>query len=268
MRICMMSLMMDECPVEEIIATAKACNMEAIDWITLHGRKAAELKKLCDDAGLPIVAHTMVKWGFVNGEKNYFDEFKASLDDACTLGAKVLMLPPFARREQTSFADDRKRYAEYFARAFELSSRTDVTLTLESTGYGNSPITTADECLEIVHQVPGLKITFDQGNTATAEDPVEAYKKLREHVVHFHLKDWSVFDCEVPGSDKKRCGKFFRDATIGEGDMDIASFWAEVSPAESRLFVNPETRDYTGKRTHLETFRKVCDTLNSYPCGK
>lgn len=265
MKICMMSLMMGDSPVEEIVATAKACNMEAIDWISLHGKTAAELRKLCDDAGLPIAAHTMIKWGFINGEKNYFDEFKASLDDACVLGAKVMMLPPFARKGQTSMADDRKRYAEYFAKAYELSSKTDVTLTLESTGFVDSPITTADECLEILRQVPGLKVTFDQGNTATADDPIAAYRKLREYVVHFHLKDWKIYDQKPAGidADLKRCGKYFQDITIGEGDMDLRSFWQETTPAERELFVNPETKDFTGKEPYIETFRKVCKYLQS-----
>ena len=50
MKICMMSLMMEDSPVEEIVSTALECRMEGIDWIGLHGKKASELKKLCDDA--------------------------------------------------------------------------------------------------------------------------------------------------------------------------------------------------------------------------
>ena len=52
MKICMMSLMMNEAPVSEIVSTALACKMEAIDWIGLHGCRAEYLKKICDDAGL------------------------------------------------------------------------------------------------------------------------------------------------------------------------------------------------------------------------
>ena len=260
----MMSLMMEDSPVEEIIAVAKACKMEAIDWIGLHGKSAAELKKLCDDAGLYIAAHTMIKWGFVNGDKNYMDEFKSSLDDACTFNAPVLMLPPFARKNQQNMADDRKRYAEYYAQGCELAKASGVQLTLESTGFLQSPITTADECLEILRQIPDLRVTFDQGNVATADDPLTAFEKLRDYVVHFHVKDWYVSDTPSAGADLKRCGKYFTDATIGEGDMDIKSFWQLTNARERELFVNPETRDYTGKRTALETFEKVCATLQSY----
>ena len=257
-------MMMDDHPVQEIISTAKACKMEAIDWIGLHGKTAAELKKLCDDAGLYIAAHTMLKCGFINGDKNYMDEFKSSLDDACTFNVPVMMLPPFARVNQESMADDRKRYAEYFARGCELAKAAGVQLTLESTGFVNSPITTADECLEILRQVPDLRVTFDQGNVATAEDPVSAFEKLRDYVVHFHIKDWYVSDSPAPNAELKRNGKYFADATIGEGDMDIKTFWQMTNDRERQLYVNLETKDYSGKRTALETFKKVCDTVNSY----
>lgn len=263
MRICMMSLMMEEFPVKEIVDTACYCQMTGIDWIGLHGKTAAELRKLCDDAGLPVIAHTMLKWGFIRDKANYLDEFKASLDDACIMGAKVLMLPPFAREKQTSLADDRKRYAAYFAEAAELSLKAGVTLTLESTGFGNSPITTAGECLEILRQVPGLKLTFDQGNVATAGDPLAAFDQLREYVVHFHLKDWKVYDTPEPGSDLKRCGKYFADAAIGTGDMDIKSFWAMTTPEERLLPVNPETKDYTGKQSPREFFSRLCSELSA-----
>ena len=264
MKICMMSLMMEDSPVEEIVSTALECRMEGIDWIGLHGKKASELKKLCDDAGLYIAAHTMIKWGFINDDPNYFDEFKSSLDDACTMGVPVMMLPPFARKAQTSMADDRKRYTEYYARACELSKAAGVQLTLESTGFRTSPITTAEECLEILQQVPDLRVTFDQGNVATADDPLRAFELLRKYVVHFHVKDWYVSDTPSPAGDLKRCGKYFTDATIGEGDMDLAGFWKLTNSAERELYVNPETRDYTGKRSPLEVFRQVCAEMRSW----
>ena len=264
MKICMMSLMTDDSPVEKIVSTALECKMDAIDWIGLHGKKAIELKKLCDDAGLYIAAHTMIKWGFIKGDKNYFDEFKASLDDACVLGVPVMMLPPFARENQISFADDRKRYTEYFARGCELAKSCGVQLTLESTGFGKSPITTAEECLEILQQVPDLRVTFDQGNVATADDPVRVFELLRDYVVHFHVKDWYISDTPETNYDLKRCGKYFADATIGEGDMDIAAFWKLTNDKERELYVNPETRDYTGKRTPFEVFSKVCAEMRSW----
>ena len=107
-------------------------------------------------------------------------------------------------------------------------------------------------------------MTFDQGNVATADDPLSAFAKLRDYVVHFHVKDWYVTDTPIPGSDLKRCGKYYTDATIGEGDMDIRSFWQMTNARERSLYVNPETKDYTGKRTAVEVFKQVCAEMHSW----
>ena len=260
----MMSFTMNMYALEDIVSTAITCGMEAIDWIGLHGCRAEYLKKVCDDAGLHIASHTMFKDGFLYDKRSSFDEFKSSMDDAHTLGAPIMMIPPFARYNQTSRDDDRKRYTEYYARCCEYAKGSGVTLTLESTGYHNSPITTADECLEVLSQVPDLRLTFDQGNVASAENPIEAYKKLRQYVVHFHLKDWYVFDEPHEKAEKKRCGKYFADAIIGQGNMDLKSFWQEVSQEERQLYVNPETWDRSGKWDSVGFFTPVCAAMRSW----
>ena len=145
MKLCMMSCMMGRFTPEQIVATATACGMEAIDWVSTHHTEPAELRKISEDAGLRIAAHTMIKEKFLRRETDYLDEFKASLDDACILGAPVLMLPPFPRIRQVSLEDDRKAWTEYYAQALPLARKAGVTLTLESTGMINSPIVTVSE---------------------------------------------------------------------------------------------------------------------------
>ncbi len=269
MKICMMSLMMSDIvgcgyPIREILAVAAECGMGAIDWIGLHHTTALELKKASDAAGIPVAAHTMLKEGFMHDRPNYMDEFKSSLEDAVTMEAPVLMLPPFARVNQTSLADDRSRYVDYYGQALELSQKAGVTLTFESTGYHNSPITTADECLEILRQVPGLKLTFDQGNVATADDPCEAFLKLRKYVAHFHVKDWHVADVPGDGYTLKRNQLYYKDATLGHGNMDIKSFWQLTTPEERLMWVNPESCDFTGRRPVREVFQEICSTMRNY----
>ncbi len=269
MNICMMSLMMSDIvgrgyPIKEILSVASDCGMGAIDWIGLHHTTSRELKAASDAAGIPIAAHTMLKEGFINDDPNYLDEFKSSLEDAVIMGAKVLMLPPFARKNQTSMADDRSRYLDYFGQALELAQAARVTLTLESTGFTHSPITTADECLELLRQLPGLKVTFDQGNVATADDPCEAFLKLREYVVHFHVKDWHVSTTPKEGYTLKRNNLYFKDALMRQGDMPIKDFWILTNERERSLWVNPESCDFTDQRPPLEVFKEICAEMRSW----
>ncbi|MBO4633219.1 MAG: sugar phosphate isomerase/epimerase [Lentisphaeria bacterium] len=253
--------MMGSTPPKEIVRTAVSCGMTAIDWVTTHGNDPRELKKISQDAGLKIAAHTMVKYKFLRREPDYLDEFKYSLDDACELEAPILMIPPFARKDQKSLEDDRKAWTEYYAQVCPLAQEAGITLTLESTGLRDSPIVTADEVLEVIGQVPGLKLVFDIGNTATADDPIQAYRKLREHVVHIHLKDRKIYDREEPGSLLKRNGKYFRPAVIGEGDLGLKKFWEEVDSRGRKLYVNLETQDYSEARNHAKILRNASDFL-------
>lgn len=264
MKLCMMSLILNQLPPKKITDAAVDCGMTAIDWITTHGTDPRILKRISEDAGLKIAAHTMLKKKFQEHKPDYLDDFKYSLEDAVLMGAPILMIPPVARENQKSLEEDRKAWTEYFALACPLAQEADITLTLESTGYRSSPITTADEVLEVIRQVPGLKVTYDHGNTATADDPVEAYRKLKSYIVHFHLKDWKITDREEPGSTLKRDGRFYREAVIGEGDLELRKFWNEVDSRGRELYVNLETADYSGQNMTPEVLRKVSDVLRNW----
>ena len=78
--------------VEECVKIASDLKMDGIDWVTTYNRDPKELKKLSDDAGLPVVAHTF----FLRDktEPAFLSSAERSLDDACVLGAPVVMIPP------------------------------------------------------------------------------------------------------------------------------------------------------------------------------
>ena len=265
MKLCMMSCMLGASMTpQEIVRTAVECGMDAIDWVSTHRTDPAELKKMSLDAGLKIVSHTMLKTKFLKRESDYMDDFKASLEDACILGAPILMLPPFPRYEQISMEDDKKAWIEYFAQACPLAQQAGVTLTVESTGYPNSPIVTVEETLEVLAAVPGLKVTLDNGNMSTAGDFMQGYTRLHDHVVHFHLKDYKISDTETPRSNRTRCGKYYTDCVIGEGDLDLRSYWNTVDERGRELYVNLETLDPTKARTNAQVQKLVADQLRNW----
>ena len=265
MKLCMMSCMLGASMTpREIVQTAVECGMDAIDWVSTHKTDPAELRKMSLDAGLKIVSHTMLKTKFLKRESYYMDEFKESLEDACILGSPILMLPPFPRYEQVSMEDDRKAWIEYYAQACPLAQKAGVTLTVESTGYPNSPIVTVEENLEVLKAVPGLMATLDNGNMSTAGDFREGYTRLKEYVVHFHLKDYKVFDTEQPLSSRRRTGKYYRDCVIGEGDLDLRSFWNTVDEKGRELYVNLETLDPAKERTNAQVQKLVAEKLRHW----
>lgn len=241
MKLCMMSLMMPEYTPAEIVQTALECGMAGIDWITTHGHRADELRRICDDAGLPVVAHTLLMERFVRREANPLDPVKQGIDDALTLGAGIMMLPPFPRQPASSMEQDRREWIEFYREAAPLVAEAGIVPTLESTGFANSPVTTADEMLEVLAAVPELRLTFDNGNIATAEDPLAAWRRCRDAVVHVHFKDWHVTDAPAADAERKRNGRYFAMALLGEGDLALDALWRELRAGGYHGYINLET---------------------------
>ncbi len=263
MKLCMMSLMMmDKFTPAEIIRTARECGMSAIDWVTTHHTPAAELRKRCDDAGLPIAAHTPLLQGFIEESPDALDEFKRSVEDAVTLGAPVMMIPPFAHKRVMPVDEDRRLWIEQFRQMLPIAQQAGITLTFESTALNRSPIITADEALEVLHAVPGLKLTFDNGNVATAENDADSFRKVQDFVVHVHFKDWIITDEPVPGSDRKRDGRYYTLALIGKGNIDFKPTWKAIRESGYDGYVNLETCDSV--IPIQKALKQVCDTLRDW----
>ena len=265
MKLCMMSCMMQGAEPENVVRAAVECGMDAIDWVCRRRyAQAKQLRKLSEDHGLKIAAHTTMDSAFIDRDPNALDDFKRSLEFAVELGAPVMMLPPFPRKDQVSMEDDRKAWTEFYAQTQPLAKAAGITLTLESTGYRNSPITTAVEALEVLHAVPGLMCTLDPGNMETAEPAVNAYTVLKDYVVHFHLKDWKISDQPAEKFGLKRCGKYFADAVIGEGDWDLKAFWDTVDARGRELYVNLETTDFARTSSAAAVLKRTADLLRNW----
>lgn len=117
MKLCMMSCMMQGAAPEKIVRTAVECGMDAIDWVcSRRYAPAKQLRKLSEDNGLKIAAHTTLDSAFVDRDPHALDDFKHTVEFAAELGAPVMMLPPFPRRNQVSLEDDRKAWTEFTRR--------------------------------------------------------------------------------------------------------------------------------------------------------
>ena len=265
MNLSMMSCMIGcSRPPEETINAAKLARIDAVDWVTCHNTPAKELKKLSDDAGLKIVAFTDFVYKFQKGSPDWKDEYRTIFDNAAVLEAPIVMIPPFAI-EGKDRTEGYKIWKEYFVTVTEEAKKYPFTLTLESTGMLTSPVVTGEEVLEILQAAPGLKVTFDEGNTATACDPFKAYELIKDYVVHFHLKDWKIYDKPTEGASPSRDGKYRANILIGEGDMDLKAFWDIVTPEQKKnCHVNLETLDFTGRIPREVAIKNVADRLRNW----
>ena len=222
MKIAMMSYTMargewgQEADVAALCRLTRELGLDGIDWVTTYGKPAAEIKLIMDDFGLKTVAHTFfagIQSPDPQARKAALDEVKIGLDTAAALGTDIVMIPlpgvPDVPREET-----RKNAIAGLAEAVALGAAMGITITTEDfPGAGSAFITSAD-MLEGLAAVPGLKITYDNGNVLTGgEDPAQAFRNIAEHVVHAHFKDFELVDEGMVGLD----GRNYRGALIGEG---------------------------------------------------
>ena len=204
---------------EDCVRVASELGMEGIDWITTYGRDPKELKKMSLDAGLTVAAHTFF---LREKELDQLDTIaQRSMDDACELGAPVIMIVPVPFAGVTDPAENRSRWAEILKKVAPMAAERNLVMSMENFPGAASPIVTADDFYALKAMVPELKLTFDNGNAASGEDQIESLKRCFADVVHVHFKDWDIVDTLDEGSWRQmRDGRFYRAALIGEGKID------------------------------------------------
>lgn len=265
MKISMMSMVMSHYGYSpaEIVKTAVDCRMEGIDWIGEHNTRADVLKKLCDDAGLPVVAYTPLIGNPPWSQDEFMERFKRALDFGVTLGAPVMMIP-VCPLDRGSRELDRAKWGEAFARIAPLAVQAGITPTFEAMGVYMSPVQTADECLEILNAVPDMRITFDTGNVETAENPAVSYCKLADKVVHAHFKDFlcASAPCDEGVWHPALNGKYYKQVEFGKGSSDLPTMWKTMKAHGYQGYVNFET---TSDEIPMPEFLKMlCDRMRNW----
>ncbi|MBQ9771822.1 MAG: sugar phosphate isomerase/epimerase [Lentisphaeria bacterium] len=223
---------------EDCVRTAVELKMDGIDWVTTYGRDPKELKKMSDDAGLTVAAHTFFVPGSCIEEK--ISNAERSLDDACILGAPLVMVPTAPLPNVKDAADCRKQWIEILAKIAPLAEQRNLILTVENFPGIMSGFVTASDFYEAKAVIPSLKLTFDNGNAATGEDQIESLKRCIDDVVHVHFKDWDFSDTEQEGMSPMIDGRYRRPALIGEGGVDSKATLKTLEELGYNGFINIE----------------------------
>ncbi len=225
MKISMMSYTLARGPwgrnpdVAELCRLTQELGLEVIDWVTCYGHDPHEIRRITDDHGLMNVCHTFmarVQSPDAAERAAAMDAVREGLEAAAALGADKVMIPlpgiAEVPREQT-----RAVALACLAEAVELAKPYGVTVTVEHFPGALSPFVTSEDMVLAAREVPGLKVTYDNGNLLTAgEDPADGFRRNAELVVHAHFKDWELAEEGLLGLD----GRHYRGALVGDGLVD------------------------------------------------
>lgn len=244
----------------DCVRVAAELKMDGIDWVTTYGEDPKLLKKMSDDAGLPVCAHTFFVSGITPAEK--IANAERSLDDACVLGAPLVMIPTIPFADVMEPAENRKRWIEVLSWIVPLAEKRNLFFTVENFPGSASGFVTADDFFEAKKAIPSLKLTFDNGNAASGEDQIESLKRCFNDVVHVHFKDWYVSSGDNGSGRKMRDGRYYVPALIGEGDIDSKATLKTLEELGYTGFINIEYennkyRADEGIRKALEFLKKA-----------
>lgn len=243
MKFAMMSLTMTRngASAADVIAACQRIGLDAIDWVGTCGLDAQTLKKMSDDAGLTVIAHTFFLNKVIAGDPLWRDEIDANLENAVRLGAPMIVVPTPPLPQPATPAQSRARWIEVMAEVVKKSLALGLVPCIENFLGDRSPIATAADFYLFKQAIPELKLAFDSGNAATAEDEVETCKKCLPDIVHVHLKDWEKHDDDTaPYKWHGLDGKYYLAAPIGAGPVDNAGCVRVLEAAGYQGYFNLE----------------------------
>lgn len=249
--------------IDKMLKLTRDLQMAGVDFVTLHGKPAAELRKRCDDLAIPVVCHTVMAGGMLSDKpeeiKKASDDVKASLDIAGVLGAPVIMAVTPGRPDLTR-AESRRRYIQGLKPIMPLARKAGIGVTIENFPGKNSPFVIASDFFEGATALPGLGLTYDSGNTAGGEEPADSFARCAPFVVHAHFKDWTVLTSKEEGGNEMLNGLRFKSALIGEGILNHKAVLKAMQQAHYEGCINIE---YEGNADPYEAIRKAVAYLRA-----
>jgi sugar phosphate isomerase/epimerase len=211
-----------------------AISSRMVDGVNLHElpqEKFDEVADRLDDEGIqvPEFGSLIANWG-----KKISSDFGITLAEIeraiprmKRLGTKLIRVMSYA---QEPWGEDQQEQ-ERFRRLREIVKRfEDEGLTAVHENCMNWGGFSAEHTLRLVEEIPGLKLVFDTGNPLFQrdrskgepypwQDPWEFWTKVRDHVVHIHIKD-----CISPTVE----GQEPVYTMPGEGDAKIPEILADA----------------------------------------
>lgn len=171
-------------------------------------------------------------------------------ETANTLGAKYIRMFSFYAPEGKDVTKMRSEVVDGLGRMLAIAKEHGVTLCHENEAeiYGATP----ERCLDLLNEFDGeLGCVFDMGNfVLEQEDPIAAYRMLRDHIRYFHIKD-ALYEGAIvpPGRGNAKIGEILTEHKAFAGkDFFISlephlQLFSGLNALVGRSFENPYKYD-------------------------
>ena len=184
--------------------------------LDLSDDETAAFRRQLDDAGITVssVGSPIGKTPLRSDLEAHFARFRIALRRADQLGCRFVRVFSF-RHEAETAEQVRGEVLGQMRRLTDAAAEAGITLVLENESriYGDVP----ERCADLIESVgsPHLRGLFDPANFVTCGcDPRQAWERLAEHVIWFHIKD------KVAATD--------RVVPAGHGDGEVEAVLADA----------------------------------------
>jgi len=253
-----------------------AIEARGIGGTNIHDLDEAAFDNACETLNVSGVCVNCFGSTIANWAKSIDDPFEITLAEVARaiprmqrLGTKQIRIMSYAR-----CAGEDQKAEERFRRLREVTARfLDAGLTPLHENCMNYGGMSWRHTLELIENVPDLKLVYDTGNPAITldstkesgtQDPLEFYEQVRPHIAHVHIKDARLeAGREVysyPGEGSARIPEVLR-ALIGSGyDAGLS-----IEPHMASVFHDPDAAKASedeAYNTYVEYGRRLMKMLD------
>jgi len=254
--------------LEAMADFAAELQFEALELSAGHlgERPASDLAAICRDRGLAVSCINGGK-AMTSADEAEFEQGVAEgrrlVDMAVTLSCPVVMLLPGPADDEADKPRVRERVAQGLREVMPYAEQAGVAVSLEDFPNPLTPYCSIADLQWMFAHVPGLKLTFDNGNWMLGgDDPLAALQTLGDHVANVHIKDWEI----NPAGEGMRLpdGRFIRGGLHGQGLIEHRPLLAELARQGYDGYLAFE---YEGPMDHCEATRQGLAYLREVLAG-
>lgn len=218
------------------LCEAARCNsITALDMmdveVKLYGEK--KIRAALEKNGLRLDC-LITNVGFFSAPEKMEEQMRGALQLAQRFGASTLMVVPGSAMDEKICAKmSRQQMLELavcgYRKAVALAQPYGIRVGFENTPQHFKPLASAQDCLYVLEQVPGLGFIFDTGNVkilGQQEDVLSFYETVKKHLIRVHLKDVVIGDF----ARGERCmdGRNMKAVVAGSGIADLSGILAKL----------------------------------------
>jgi sugar phosphate isomerase/epimerase len=254
--------------VKGLCEFTRQLSLDSIDWVTTYDYDPQEVRRITEDYGLKNICYTFqcdLNFPTPAERAPGREGFKRGVETALILGADKIMLPVKGKsglsREQ-SFRNVVSGLQEVIGFAENLG----VVVTVEHFPLPTSPFITSADVNRAVEEVPGLRITYDNGNVTTGgESAADGFRRSAKYIVHSHFKDFAICPEDAPGARVYLDGKYRRPVLVGDGDVDHMEALKAMKKWGYAGYINFEYEgsEYTPREATIEGVRRMREMMAS-----